>query len=292
MMMPMYRSLLSALLLGLLPGIEQVSNDALTLTNVAIAPPGEMVEVAEHLSASGVLIMDLRSGQKLFARQERTQRPMASLTKLMTALLIVEHHDLDEVVTVPKSVEDVGGNLAYLPPGERFTVGALLSALLINSANDAAITLAHYHSGSVPAFVAAMNERALALGMTATSFQNPAGFDHPAHWSTPQDIAWLTTFALKQPAIAERMGRAGARIASVEGESIPLYHTHALLHEESTVFAGKTGTTSDAGQCLVSLIAHGGQEYVVVLLGSNQRYSDMETIMTAMHGVDEVAFDE
>ena len=278
----MYRSLLSALLFGLFSSGNVTILDSEALENVAVAPPAEKIEITENVSASGVLIYDLRSGQNLYAREARIQRPMASLTKIMTALIIVENHDLDEVVTIPKGVVDVTGNKAYLPPGAHFTVADLLSALLINSANDAALALAQYHSGSHSAFVAEMNARALQLGMTATSFRNPAGLDHPAHWSTPQDIAWLSAFALRYPEIEERMSRSGQRIVSREGDTISLYHTHALLHEVGPVLAGKTGTTNDAGQCLLSVVDHEERSYLVVLLNSNQRYKDMNTILAAM----------
>lgn len=282
----MYKTLIASLFLGLFPSVHPAHSDGMTLENMSIAPPSESVFLEEHLSASGVVIFNRDTGQILYTRESKIQRPMASLTKLMTALIIVENHDLDEMVTIPQSVVDVIGNKAYLPPGERFTVGDILSALLIDSANDAALTLAQFHSGSSPAFVAEMNKRALELGLRSTSFHNPSGLDHPAHWSTPQDIAWLAMFALRYPAIAERMGNPGRRITSTSGDSISLYHTHVLLHQQSDtaaeVVAGKTGTTNDAGQCLLSVVELHGTQYVVVLLHSDQRYTDMETILTAL----------
>ncbi len=278
----MYRSLLSALLLGLFPSYGGVSPDAVALQRVDVAPPSQEIHIEGRLSASGVVIYDLQSGQKVYGFDTRVQRPMASLTKLMTALLIVEHHALDEIVTIPKQAADIAGNKAYLSPGQHFTVGDLLSALLINSANDAAVTLAVYHSGSIPAFAMEMNARALQLGMTGTSFRNPSGLDDPAHWSTPQDIAGLTMFALRDPEIASRLSSAGRQISSQEGETIRLYHTHAMMHESTSVAGGKTGTTTEAGQCLMSLVKEGEQQYVVVLLDSNQRYKDMLMILDAL----------
>lgn len=260
-----------------------MSADVSTLEKVQIAPSSEAIEISQHLSASGVVIYDARSGQKLYAKHARTQRPMASLTKLMTALIIVENHNVEEMVSIPQSVVDVTGNKAYLEPGKHYTVGDLLSALLINSANDAAVTLAQFHSGSVSAFVGDMNERALQLGMTGTSFRNPAGLDHPAHWSTPQDIAGLTMFSLRYEEIANRLSSAGARIISAEGDSIALYHTHALMHEISPVLAGKTGTTTEAGQCLMSVVDGSDQQYIVVLFNSNQRYKDMRIILSSLN---------
>ena len=282
----MYRSLLATLLLGLFPATQDMNTDGITLENMAIAPPSSELLLEDRLSASGVVIFNRESGQLLFTKEHKIQRPMASLTKLMTALIIIENHELDEMVTIPQSVVDSIGHKAYLPPGKNFTVGDLMSALLVNSANDAALTLAQFHSGSTPAFVAEMNERALELGLRSTSFRNPSGLDHPAHWSTPQDIAWLSMFVLRYPEIADRLGKSGARIVSREGDTIQLYHTHALLHKPSDttaeVLAGKTGTTADAGQCLMSIVESDNTQYVVVLFNSAERYQDMKTILSAL----------
>jgi len=286
----MYKTLIASLFLGLFPTVHPAHSDGMTLESMSIAPPSESVFLDEHVSASGVVIFNRDTGQMLYTRESKIQRPMASLTKLMTALIIVENHDLDEMVTIPQSVVDVVGTKAYLPPGERFTVADVLSALLIDSANDAALTLAQFHSGSSSAFVTEMNKRALELGLRSTSFHNASGLDHPAHWSTPQDVAWLAMFALRYPAIAERMGTSGRRITSTSGDSIQLYHTHALLHKQgdtaAQIVSGKTGTTDDAGQCLMSLVDLHGTQYIVVLLNSNQRYTDMETILTALSNSD------
>lgn len=272
----MLQALLSALAFSVFPPMGE------TLEKLPIAPPVPSIEITGRLSASGVAIFDLETGQKLFARSSSYQRPMASLTKLMTALIIAENHSMDEIVRIPQNVTSVTGNVAYLPPGKHFTVGDLLSALLINSANDAASTLAQYHSGSLEAFAREMNQRALTLGMTATSFTNPSGLDNPAHWSSPEDIAWLSMFVLNNSDISDRLGRAGQRIYSREGESIALYHTHQLLHEVGPVMAGKTGTTNDAGECLMSVVRSGDHSYVVVLMQSLQRYEDMKEIIASI----------
>ncbi|MDA1209373.1 MAG: serine hydrolase [bacterium] len=257
--------------------------------SISIAPPAVNISIEDHMSASGVIILDAQSGQQVYARQATVRRPMASLTKLMTALLIVENHDLDELVVITKEAESVEGNKAYLKPGESFTVGDLLSALLIASANDAAEALAVYHSGSVPEFVAEMNTRAKTLGLPATSFMNPAGLDHPRQWSTPQDIAWLTTFAMRYDEISKRMSKRGAYILSKEGTRVDLAHTHWLMHQNTSVTAGKTGTTDAAGQCLVSFVEEEGHSYIVVLMNSQQRYKDMNAILDVLDPGVEVA---
>lgn len=281
-------SVLSALLLGLVPVAAELPPPLpplASLLEVPIAPPAGKVTIDRRLSASGVLIMDLKTGQTVYGIQADIERPMASLTKLMTALLIVEHHDLHEWVTVPKEITETKGSVAYLPPGEQFTVGNLLSALLIASANDAAVTLARYHSGSTEAFVKEMNARAASLGLTGTQYANPSGMDDPRQWSTPRDIALLTSFIQKEPAIADRMGTKGIVITSRSGKELRLTHTHALLRAEHTlVREGKTGTTGEAGQCLVSVVSKDGQSYIVVLLRSQKRYDDMKVILASLFG--------
>ncbi len=278
----MYSALLSVLMLGMWPSAT-ATDSAPPLAHLLVSPPAEQVHITQRLSASGALIIDRESAQVAYAKQADVQRSMASLTKLMTALVIVENHDLDEVVTIPSSVSEVVGNKAYLPPGEDFTVGDLLSALLIPSGNDAAFVLALYHSGSIDGFVEEMNQRAVALGLEGTSYANPSGLDALNQHSTPRDIALLTSYALRFEAIRSRLSQPWARIYSRSGEEVALNHTHVLLHDtDSPVIAGKTGTTDDAGQCLMSLVEIGGREYIVVLLHSDNRYGDMRAVLSAM----------
>lgn len=288
----MYSPILSFLFMGVLPFHGGIGPGESPLERVHIAPPTLRASASNdegyrglslQLSASGVLIIDRESGQSLLAMDARTPRPMASLTKIMTALLIVEHHAMEEWVTIPLGVKAVGGESLHLEPGQQFTVGDLLSAMLIGSANDAAVTLAMYHSGSLEAFVVTMNARARELGLQHTSYQNPVGFDAEMQLSTPQDIAWLTMFALRSEEIRRRMGMRGAIFQSRSGNTMTVTHTHALLHAESGVIAGKTGTTPGARQCLLSVIRGSDErEYIVVLLRSLNRYADMRAIVRAL----------
>lgn len=252
---------------------------------IRVAPPAFLASLTPStldasLTASGAVIVDLASGQTLYSRQSDQARPMASLTKLMTALIIVEQHRLDEVVTVPGHISSVGGTTAHLPAFEQFTVGDLLSALLINSANDAAVTLAEFHSGSEEAFVEEMNTRAKELGLKETTYKNATGLDESGQESSPRDLVWLAMFVLRYDAITERMSIPTARIAAISGKAITLVHTHQLLRTDDTaVFAGKTGTTDAAGQCLLTMFEHNGRRYIAVLLHSRDRYADMRSIL-------------
>jgi len=277
----MYASLLSALLLGVLPLVGMAGQSS-AVGYLAVAPPARTLELHTPLSASGVMVMDMESGQPVYAVQATVQRPMASLTKLMTALLIVENHKMDEVVTVSRNAASAIGNRAYISQGERFTVGDLLSALLIASGNDAATALAEFHSGSIAEFVVAMNERAQQLGLRDTSYADPIGLDHANQYSTPRDIALLTKFVLGKEEIAERMQMRFERIWSLEGSEVNLSHTNVLLHTSHALIAGKTGTTDAARQCLMSTFEADGRQYIAVLFYSIARYEDMKAIMSAM----------
>lgn len=289
----MYGPLLSVLLMGMVPVWGFQATIRPLTRDITVAPPSlsadaklSLQAVGNTLSASGVIITDLESGQVLLERNATVSRPMASLTKLMTALIIVEHHALDATVTVPADILKTPGNdYEHLPPGDVFTVGDLLSAMLINSSNDAAVTLAKFHSGTIAAFAEVMNKRAQTLGLTNTSYENPIGFDAPLQDSTPQDLAWLAMYVLRYPDIRARMGIAETQIKSINGFSMILNHTHELLHEDRFVIAGKTGTTDAAGQCLLSIVNVKGRQYVVVLLNSRDRYTDMRAVLAGLQSV-------
>jgi serine-type D-Ala-D-Ala carboxypeptidase (penicillin-binding protein 5/6) len=280
----MYGPLLSVLLLGTVPVWGLRAEEETHVRRFSIAPPVSQLAASlpfdsldARLSASGVLIVDLESGQTLYESKASVPRPMASLTKLMTALLVVENHDLDEWVTMPADVEDIEGSRAKLEPRERFRVGDLLTAMLVSSANDAAVVLARHHAGSVEEFVDEMNARATSLGLKGTTYANPTGLDQPDQVSTPRDVVWLAMYVLKKPEIAKRMAIRHASIRSQSGTTLELTHTHTMLQKDSIV-AGKTGTTDAAGQCLLSVVEHGGRRYGVILLNSADRYADMRRV--------------
>lgn len=281
-------------LLPLLLGFHSVAMPTSTaeavLQSLVITPPSAVELTYVPASASGMVIIDANNGQVVFGKNADTKRPMASITKLMTALLIAENHNPKELVTIPPEATAAGGQMAYLKVGETYTVADLLSALLIMSANDAAVALAMYDSGTVPQFVAKMNARAQILGLHNTSYANPTGLDNPRQYSTPKDIAWLTQYVVQQPMLLTRMKRITDTIVSTQGSSIELQHTHEFMHKLPSllvstrwhVSGGKTGTTSAAKECVVSLIEGNNTKYIVVILHSDQRYRDLANVLTLL----------
>lgn len=296
----MYGSLLSVLFLGMVPVWGNASGvtdfGSILPISAPSLSPSDFTSLDHDLTASGVVLVDLDSGQTIYARGADEPRPMASLTKLMTALLIVEHHQLDEIVPVPAKAADVVGTDVHLPIFNRFTVGDMLSALLIPSANDAAYSLAVFDAGSMEAFSEKMNQRAKELGLTETSYENSIGLDDTRQQSSPRDLALLSMAVLRHEEIRDRMSTTQASIRSLEGNIVALYHSHQLLDVPLTasvtgtgtedgdaiVRAGKTGTTDEAGQCLLSIVEAHGRRYVAVLLHSRDRYADMRTILTSL----------
>ncbi len=269
----MFRTIASLMLFGALSPAAGTPQDADSdVAALTVTPPSivSSVSVGTSLSASGVIVVDMLTGQELFGRRADEPRPVGSLAKLMTAIIILEEHDLHDLVTIPRSVENVEGNRAGLRPGDRFTVRDLLAATLVASANDAAHALAVEHSDSTQLFAEEMNKRAVALGLTKTHFTNPIGFDHPDQVSTPRELAWLSMYALKNDVIRSFAGRRGARIVDQSGEN-----TNKLLSSHPTRFFGlKTGTTDAAGECLISLTYSEGRPYLFVVLKSADRYQD------------------
>lgn len=275
--------------MGLLPLATPPAAQPTTLAALSLGSPPLMqsqnfpgTALARNISASGVVIMDVQSGQELFARHADRRRPVGSLTKMMTAVIIAESHTMDEVVTIPKDGGMVEGEKLPLPPNAHFTVGDLLSAMLISSANDAAEVLARFHSGSRGDFVAVMNDRARQLGLRDTAFANPSGLDEAGQWSTARDMARLAKYAVRNADIRKRMSTSQASIYSKEGQKFVLIHTHSLLKKGSAVIAGKTGTTAAARQCLFSLVKEKDREYIVVILGSRERYIDMRFVLRVL----------
>ena len=222
------------------------------------------------------MVLDVLSGKELFALTPDEPRAIASLAKVMTALIILEHHDAHQIVTIPKGAESVEGNIAGLREGERYTIQDLLGGLLVGSANDAAFALAIIHSGSTAQFAEAMNVRARSLGLQRTHFENPMGFDHPRQVSTPRDLGWLTLFAWKNETLRSFVSQKKyTLLEQSEGRSFTLENTNQLLSSHPSSFFGlKTGTTLLAGECLISLAMSHGRPYIFVVLKSSDRYRD------------------
>ena len=238
--------------------------------------------VAPVLTAREAIAVDLPSGAVLYAKRPGARVAIASTTKLMTALLVLEKGNFDTVLTVPARAFGLEGTRQWLAIGGRYTVRDLLSALLISSSAEAAITLAEHVDGSVDAFVRHMNAKALELGLTGTSFANPVGIDDPRNYSTAHDLATLFhVFWGTELFVREDMQRTSKRIVSEQGGAVTLTATNQLLDVPGySVIAGKTGTTDEARQALVAVSRLFDREILTIVLESDDRVKDTKTLLT------------
>lgn len=281
----MFRVLASVLFLGLLPPAAAAPENIVPLPSIellSISSPSPLTSFkVPAVSASGVLLLDALSGEKIFGRNDEMARPMGSLTKIMTAIVILENHDPEERVMIPK-MPHVEGSAIYIKEGQIFSIKDLLKGLLIQSANDAAYALAIIDSKTPEAFVAKMNERAAQLGLKDTHFKNPAGFDAEGQYSSPRDLAWLSSALLRKPLLKKIVNLTSTTIVSSDGTEFPLINTNELLKAKENVEGVKTGTTVAAGECLITLFHLKDRSYLLVLLGSNARYQDASRVMQAL----------
>ena len=243
-------------------------------------PVQKITAIAPVLQAKAYLTQDLETGQTLYVHNGDERLPMASLTKLMLAKIILDENKMDEVVKVTKEATLEEPSKMNLVNGEKITVRELLRAVMIKSANDAAVALAIYNAGNVDDFVKKMNLKATEMGLTNTHFQNPAGFDAPDHYSSVNDLAVLTRILYKNKFIRDVAPLPTLQVASVDGSiTHALENTNELLKSYLKVLGLKTGTTDLAGQCLISIVENeNGNKILNVMLGSNDRYKETKIL--------------
>jgi D-alanyl-D-alanine carboxypeptidase (penicillin-binding protein 5/6) len=219
------------------------------------------------LTCSACVIVDDR-GHTLFARSALTARPNASTTKIVTALVVRHRAALDEVVTVSPAAAATGGGGLDLDPGDRYSVDALLHALLMTSSNEAAVALAEHSAGSHARFVALMNERAEAMGARATHFVTAHGLDAPEHYSCARDLARFGLRLLDDPVLARIVGTSTTTIEGPAGTET-LDNRNVLLESYRGATGVKTGYTALAGDVLVASATRSDRTVVVVTMGAS-----------------------
>jgi D-alanyl-D-alanine carboxypeptidase (penicillin-binding protein 5/6) len=219
------------------------------------------------LAAASSILADLDSGETLFEARSTRRRPIASLTKIMTALLVLEATEPRDVVTASPAAAAQSGAELGLEPGEQVPVRDLLYALMLQSANDAAVALAEHVSGSVDAFVDGMNRRAGELGLRDTSFASANGLDDSGY-STAADLAGLTAEAYREPGFAKVASTRFREIPAPTGEPRLIQNRNALLWLYPGAIGVKTGYTSAAGFCLVAVAERDGLRLAAVILGA------------------------
>ncbi len=225
-------------------------------------------------SAKAIIVKDLTTGTLLYQKDVSISLPIASTTKIMTAIVATEYFKPNSVLTV-KAGAGIPGSKVGLISGEDLNFRSLLYGMLLNSGNDAAYALAENYPGGVLGFVSAMNKKAEKLNLQNTHFDNPAGFDSVAHYSSAKDLATITEEALKDANLARIFATKETSIVSLDKK-----HTHSLsnlnklLSQVKGVLGVKTGYTADAKENLVTYVERDGHQVLIVVLGSDDRFGE------------------
>jgi D-alanyl-D-alanine carboxypeptidase len=223
-------------------------------------------------SAFSAILLDADSGETLFDDDSSLELPIASITKIMTALIIVEKCRLNDKLTFEREWLKEGSSSGF-EPGNEYTVRQMLYAMMLASGNDAATGLATFCGGSVEHFAELMNAKAEELGMTHTQFKNPHGLDETGHYSSARDMAILTAYALQNQKFALVVSTQDARIGGV------YFKNHnRLLWECDGVIGVKTGYTDKAGRTLVSAAVRNGRTLICVTLNDGNDWEDHEAL--------------
>ena len=222
------------------------------------------------INSRAYVVIDRRSNTVLLGKNEYAKKKMASTTKIMTSLVIIENCNLSDTVTVSKKAAGTGGSRLGLKTGDKISVIDLLYGLMLRSGNDAAVALAEYSCGSISEFANLMNKKAIELGLTNTHFVTPHGLDQDEHYTTAYELAKLTNYALNNSKFSQIVGTKNYTI-TINGYPKLLTNTNELLGVLDGVYGVKTGFTNGANRCLVTACKRGDMDIICVVLGADTK---------------------
>lgn len=217
-------------------------------------------------ASSSYSVIDAESGRLLEGSNEQTELPIASLTKVWTALTVLDYISLDEEITISEEAASQEGSSLYLKPGEKWSVNSLLHGLLLQSGNDAAYALAEHTGGSMEGFVQLMNEKIQLAGMEHAHFTNPSGLHSDEHYASAYDMANMLRLALQDD---EFKKIASAKSFTPKERNVQWRNKHKLMHFEDNAVAGKTGYTKRAGRTLITYFEKDKKEIIIVTLNNS-----------------------
>lgn len=246
---------------------------ALLILCAAIAFGCVPVAAQTYPVSQGEAVVEVESGRVLYARRGDDILPMASTTKILTALIIIEDCDLDAIVEISKEAAGTEGSSVYLVAGEKLTVRDLLYGLMLRSGNDCAAALAIYHSGSIETFAACMNERAKELGALHSTFKNPHGLPAEGHCTTACDLARIAACALRNETFSKIVSEKKYSVPGGEDAQPRVWQNkNKMLYNYEGADGVKTGYTKEAGRCLVTSATRENMRLVSVVLNSPSMY--------------------
>ena len=233
------------------------------------------------ITSNSAVVIDYVSGRTLYEKNATQKKKMASLTKIMTSILLVENCDLDEMVEVPKEAALIGGSTVGLKYKDMVSVKSLLYGMLLPSGNDCALTAAIHVAGSVENFAILMNKKAEEIGLTDTSFANPHGLDNDEHYTSALSMAKITRYALNYDIINEIVNTKTATI-NFGSFTKTLNNTNALLRTYSKADGVKTGFTNGANKCLSASATKDDFRLIAIILDastSNVRFNEAKNLL-------------
>ncbi len=244
----------------------------------------ESVQPMPSYDGAAAILIERNTGKVIYEYNADTPRPIASITKIMTMILVMEAIErgdisLDDPVATSEHAYSMGGSQIWLEPGEIMSVNELLKAVAVASANDAAVALAEHVSGSEEAFVADMNRRAAELGMVDTTFKNANGLDEEGHISSARDVALMSREVLRHELVRNYIS---IWMDELRGGETQLTNTNKMLKTFNGMTGIKTGTTNRAGVCLSGSAERDGMELIAVILGSSNSQSRFSAVKTLL----------
>lgn len=248
--------------------------------NATGATDSEVFSPLPQVSATAAVLIEASTGKVIGGKNAHKRMPMASTTKIMTALVAIENSNIDDVVSISPLAVGIEGSSVYLYEGERLTIKDLLYALLLESANDAATAIAIAVGGSVEGFAALMNQKAAELQLQDTHFTNPHGLDDPEHYTTALELAKIAAAAMKSDIFKSIVSTYKITIPLNETEGVRLLINHNKLLKSYKGATGiKTGYTKKSGRCLVSAAEHDGVELIAVTLNAPDDWQDHKNML-------------
>ena len=242
----------------------------LPISIVHSAPP--------KIEAQAAILMDAKTGQILYEKNSHARNAPASTTKVLTAIIAIESGHLDDEVKVSSRAANTAGSSMHLSSGQIISMRELVTGLLLRSGNDAAVAIAEHLAGTVEDFVTLMNQKAQLLDATASHFANPHGLTAPGHYSTAFDLAWISRYALTNPIFATIVNTKETNIEWLDRRGKEhdqsLRNTNKLLWLLEEADGVKTGTTNQAGPCLIASATRGNQKLIAVVLHDHSRWVD------------------
>lgn len=236
------------------------------------------VNAAPKIQADAVILMDFKTGQVLWEKNMRRQLAPASTTKIITAIVALERGQLDTEITVSAKAAGTPGSTMHLYTGQKLSLKELLTGLMLRSGNDAAVAIAEHIAGSTTEFARLMNEKAAQIGAQNSNFVNPHGLSAVGHYSSAYDLALIARYALQHPTFAELVRTREDSVDWFDGKGQEqekvLRNTNRLLWMLADADGIKTGTTGQAGPCLVASATRNGQKLISVVLHDHKRWSD------------------